>query len=188
MTEQTHPADRTMLSYPDPGFRQTIYWFVAALIMVVIAVVYWKIQPRSYSGGPSLGVILGGFFGVACLISGLSDAAFVWYYRTFKAKVSFDADNLYIEPIGEDGTVIPLRDVDSVCLTSWMTSRNTRGAHYWYKIGFTRDGIPDHVKVAIYPRTKGNLPGFQQSVKNANPDARIRNWASSIDWFLRKCT
>ena len=132
--------------------------------------------PKTAFGGPPLLVIFTGFATVACLISGISDAIFVYRYRNFKDRITFDTINLYIG--ADDSEVaIPLQRINYIRLSYSLMNNSIRGINRRYAIGYDQSGIAEEVRVAVYHKCYKDLALFKQWVQQANPDVEIKNWA-----------
>ena len=167
---------RYFLSYPNATYRPTRRWFIAALVFLVASIIFGEELPKTGFGGPSLWVILTGFGAVCCVISGISDAIFVYRYRNFKDRITFDTANLYI---GEDDTAvaIPLQCISYVRLSYSPLNNSTRGFSSKYVIGYDQSGIAEELTVVVYFKCNKALTLFKQRVHQANPEVEIKNWA-----------
>jgi hypothetical protein len=175
------PTDNTrhFLSYSGATYRPTRNWFIAAVILLVASIVCGKLLHRTEFGGPPLVVLLIGFGAVVCIFSGISDAVFVYRSQNLIDPVSFDTTKLYI---GSDDalTAIPLGSIAYIRLSYSRLNNYSRGFHWNYVIGYDLGGIAEEVKVAVYRRSNKDLTHFKQSVKQANPDVEIKNWALNV--------
>jgi hypothetical protein len=124
---------RHFLSYPNATYRRTWNWFIAALVFLAASILLGKLLHRTEFGGPPLLVILAGFGTAVCVVSGISDAIFVYRYKNLVDPVTFDAVNLYVGP-DDTAFAIPLGrhasgDIRLVsCATSkWIAPANIFG-------------------------------------------------------------
>jgi hypothetical protein len=170
---------RRFLSYANATYRPTLYWFVAAVIFLAASIIGGKLLHRTEFGGPPLVILLTAFGTIVCIVSGISDAVFVYRYQNFVDPVSFDTTNLYI---GADDalTAIPLASIAYIRLTYSRLNNYSRGFHWNYLIGYDLGGITDETKVAVYWKSNKDFALFKQSVKQANPMVEIKNWALNV--------
>lgn len=180
--DTTPDNTRHFLSYPNATNRPTRIWFIAALIFLAASILLGRLLHKTQFGGPPLLVIFTGFATVCCVISGISDAIFVYRNRNFVDRITFDAANLYI---GDDDTAaaVPLQRISYIRLSYSPMNSSSRGINQKYVIGYDQDGIAEEVRVAIYSRCRKDLALFKQWVKQANPDVEIKNWA--LNWTFK---
>lgn len=171
---------RRFLSYENATYRSTLNWFIAAVIFLITSILCGNFLHRTESGGPTLVVLLIIFGTVVCILSGISDAVFVYRSQNLIDPVTFDATNLYI---GSDDavTAIPLGSIAYIRLSFTRINNNFSGRFSQkYAIGYDLGGIAEEVTVAIYWKSRKNLKLFQKWVKQANPGVEIKNWAFNV--------
>jgi hypothetical protein len=170
---------RHFLSYANATYRPTRNWFIAAVVFLAASIICGKLLHRTEFGGPPLVVLLAGFGTVVCIFGGISDAVFVYRCQNVIDPVTFDTANLYIGP--DDAlTAIPLGSIAYIRLTYSRLNNYSRGFHWNYVIGYELGGIAEEVKVAVYRRSNKDFTLFKQSVKQANPEVEIKNWAFNV--------